>query len=307
MLSFKKEEQKIKSEMKNLDKELIKLNLELDDLKENNLSLKRKNDYSALEKGIKAEKELNSKIKFRLNEISKLKKKLKDLEIEKEESKVIKKDMDKVLDLINQGYTRPQAAKKSRISLSQISKWYSDGKENKNRISIYFYNQMNYIEDFSQGFFDILKKEFTHQNKISLMRSFVPKSYPKRLDRFYREDSKLWFSRLELRKQRSIYYFGLKGDNIPRLILIFDSDIKQSNFRLYGSEVLILLEMDNINKIKNDFKLRYLNKDKYPNHYYLSIGELYGGQLSNNLELLISNHGCYHRNYLERMFKVALD
>ena len=34
-------------------------------------------------------------------------------EIEKEESKVIKKDMDKVLDLINQGYTRPQVAKKS--------------------------------------------------------------------------------------------------------------------------------------------------------------------------------------------------
>ena len=82
------------------------------------------------------------------------------------------------------------------------------------------------------------------------MRSFIPKSYPKRLDRFYREDSKLWFSRLELRKQRSIYYFGLKGDTIPRLILIFDSDIKQSNFRLYGSEVLIRLEMDNINKIK---------------------------------------------------------
>ena len=292
MLSFKKEE-KIKSEMQNLDKELIKLNLELEDLKEDNLSLKRKNDYSALEKGIKAEKELNNKIKFRLNEISKLKKKLKDLEIEKEESKVIKKDMDKVLDLINQGYTRPQVAKKSRISLSQISKWYSDGKENKSRICIYFYNQMNYIEDFSQGFFDILKKEFTHQNKISLMRSFVPKSYPKRLDRFYREDSKLWFSRLELRKQRSIYYFGLKGDTIPRLILIFDSDIKQSNFRLYGSEVLIRLEMDNINKIKNDFKLRYVNKEKYPNQYYLSIGQLYGGELSKNLEVLILNHGCY--------------
>lgn len=102
MLSFKKEEQKIKSEMQNLDKELIKLNLELEDLKEDNLSLKRKNDYSALEKGIKSEKELNNKIKFCLNEISKLKKKLKDLEIEKEESKVIKKDMDKVLDLINQ-------------------------------------------------------------------------------------------------------------------------------------------------------------------------------------------------------------
>ena len=113
MLSFKKEEQKIKSEMQNLDKELIKLNLELEDLKEDNLSLKRKNDYSALEKGIKAEKEQNNKIKFRLNEISKLKKKLNDLEIEKEESKVIKKDMDKVLDLINQGYTRPQVAKKS--------------------------------------------------------------------------------------------------------------------------------------------------------------------------------------------------
>ena len=50
MLSFKKEEEKIKSEMQNLDKELIKLNLELEDLKEDNLSLKRKNDYSALEK-----------------------------------------------------------------------------------------------------------------------------------------------------------------------------------------------------------------------------------------------------------------
>ena len=77
--------------MKILDKELIKLNLEMEDLKKDNLYLKRKNDYSALEKGIKAEKELNNKINFRLNEISKLKKKLKDLEIEKEKSKVIKK------------------------------------------------------------------------------------------------------------------------------------------------------------------------------------------------------------------------
>lgn len=307
MLSFKKEEQKIKSEMQILEKEVIKLNFELEDLKEDNLSLKRKNDYSALEKGIKAEKELNNKIKFRLNEISKLKKKLKDLEIEKEESKVIKKNMDKVLDLINQGYTRPQAAKKSRISLSQISKWYSDSKENKSRISIYFYNQMKYIEDFSQGFFDILKKEFTHQNKIFLMRSFIPKSYPKRLDRFYREDSKLWFSRLELRKQRSIYYFSLKGDTIPRLILIFDSDIYQSNFRLLDSEVWLRLEMDNVNKIKNDFKIMPVDEEKYPNHYYLSIGKLYGGELSKNLELLISNYGCYHGNYLERMFKVSLD
>ena len=301
MLSFKKEEEKIKSEMKILDNELIKLNLELGDLKEDNLSLKRKNDYSALEKGIKAEKELNNKIKFRLNEISKLKKKLNDLEIEKDESIVIKKDMDNVLDLINQGYTRPQAAKKSRISLSQIFKWYGDGKENKSRISIYFYNQMNYIEDFSNGFFDILKKEFTHQNKISLMRSFIPKSYPKRLDRFYREDSKLWFSRLELRKQRSIYYFSLKGDTIPRLVLIFDSDREQSNFRLFDSEVWIRLEMYNVDKIKNDFKIMHVDEEKYPNHYYLSIGELYGRVLSKNLELLISNYGCYHGNYLERM------
>lgn len=139
------------------------------------------------------------------------------------------------------------------------------------------------------------------------MSSFVPKSYPKRLDRFYWEDSKLWFSRLELRKHKSIYYFGLKGDTIPRLILIFDSDIKQFNFRLYSSEVLIRLEMCNTNKIKNDFKLRHANKEKYPNQYYLLIGELYGGELSKNLELLILNHGGYHRNYLERMFKVALD
>ena len=70
MLSFKKEEQYIKSEINELEKELTKLNLELEDLKEDNLSLKRKNDYSALEKGIKAEKEQNNKIKFRLNEIS---------------------------------------------------------------------------------------------------------------------------------------------------------------------------------------------------------------------------------------------
>ena len=56
MLSFKKEEEKIKSEMKILDNELIKLNLELEDLKEDNLSLKRKNDYSALEKELKLKK-----------------------------------------------------------------------------------------------------------------------------------------------------------------------------------------------------------------------------------------------------------
>lgn len=300
MLSFKQEEENIKAEIHNFENELTELNIQLNDLKENNSAHKRKNDYSSLEKGVITEKELSEKINFRLNEISLLKSKLKNLEIEKEEYKLIKKDMDKILNLINQGYTRPQAAKTTGISLSRISKWYNDGKQNKNRISIYFFNRLNHIEGFTQGFFDILKGEFNNYNKISLMSCFVPKSYQKRMDRFYNDDSSLWFSRLELRNLNSVYYFGLKGDTIPKLILIFDSDQKQSNFRLYGGEVLIRLEIDNITKIKKDFKLRYVNKEKYPNQYYLSIGELYGGQLSKNLELLLTHHGCYYRNYLKK-------
>jgi len=125
------------------------------------------------------------------------------------------------------------------------------------------------------------------------------KPYPNRIDRFYNEDSNLWLSRLELKRQKSLYYFGLKNDFSPKLILVFDNDIQQSNFRLYKDEVWIRLEINDISNIKKDFKLRPVNKNRYPNHYYLSLGKLFGGQLSRNLELLINKYDGIYFNYLK--------
>ena len=120
------------------------------------------------------------------------------------------------------------------------------------------------------------------------MRSFVPNSYPQRVDRFYNEDSKLWFSMLKLRDSSSIYYFGLKGDNIPRLKLLFNNIYKKSNFRLIGDEVFVLLSLDNIDEIKKEFKLLSVKSKK--ELYYVSLGNLNGGKLSDKLEILVKKY-----------------
>ena len=49
-------------------------------------------------------------------------------------------------------------------------------------------------ENFYLGFFVIFKREFEKKSKIHIMRSFVPNSYPQRMEKYYKEDSKLWFS-----------------------------------------------------------------------------------------------------------------
>lgn len=299
VISFKVEMDELLLQIDKLEKKRLVLKFQLDEIQENKFSYKRKNDYSALQKAVNEEKEIKNKINFLTNEIAILKSKIDDFKDEEEKSNVIKEDMDRVLKLLLKGNTRVQASKKARIPLSTIQKWYNDGKNNENKVSIYFYHELNCIENYFNGFYDILKREFKKQNKISLVEESVFKPYPNRIDRFYNEDSKLWFSRLELKRQKSLYYFGLKNDFSPKLILVFDNDIQQSNFRLYKNEVWIRLEINDISNIKKDFKLRPINKNRYPNHYYLSLGKLFGGQLSRNLELLINKYDGIYFNYLK--------
>ena len=93
---------------------------------------------------------------------------------------------------------------------------------------------------------------------------------------------------LTLRDGSSIYYFGLIDDKFPRLMLYFDRDYHKSNFRLFNDEVIVLLQLDEIDRVKKDFKIYSDNDDS--DLYHVSLGKLHGGELSHNIEVLIRNH-----------------
>lgn len=288
MVQFKKEQEKLESEIEDAQNQISLLEKQMIEVRQDKLFYKRKEDEPAFDRTLEKEIKIVRKIDFLSNEISILKNKLNDSKLRERKSIKTRSEMDKVLGQLSLGYSRVQASKNTGIPLSIINRWYDDGRKDNDNDSSYFYHNVKVREDFHHDFFIILKKEFKKQNKIHLMRSFVPNSYPQRVDRFYNEDSKLWFSMLKLRDSSSIYYFGLKGDNIPRLKLLFNNNYKKSNFRLIGDEVFVLLSLDNIDEIKKEFKLLSVKSKK--ELYYVSLGNLNGGKLSDKLELLVKKY-----------------
>ena len=289
MSSFQKQQEQVILEINESRNQIETLKKELIQIEEDKLFYKRKEDSPAFDKTLKKEIDAKNKIAFLSNNINVLNKKLSKLKSDEKQSIKTRNEMEKVLKQIYLGNNRVQASKNSGISLSKISKWYDEGKQNLNPDSVYFYNKAVTYENYHYYLFDLFKKEFKQKGKIHLLRSFVPKSYPQRMDKFYNDDSLLWLSRLELRNDGSIYYFGLKGDNIPQLVLKFNKNYKISNFRLYGDEVLILLKFSNINEIKQEFKLLKV-KDTQKNLYYVSLGKLNSGILTDKIELLIARY-----------------
>ena len=292
MSSFKKQQEEIILQIKNANDEIELLEKELIQIQEDKFFYKRKEDTPAFDKTLEKEIKIVNKINFLSNNINSLNNFLENLKNEEVKSIKTRVKMNEVLNELYLGNTRVQASKNVSVSLSIINKWYDDGKNNKDVDSIYFYNNAKIYESFYLDLFYLFKKEFKHKNKIHLLKSFVPDNYPQRLDRFYNDDSSIWFSMLLLRNFNSIYYFGLKGDNFPRLMLLFNKDYHKSNFRLFNDELIVLLRFDNITKVKKEFKL--FSPKGNTNLYYVSLGRIDGGKLSANLEILIKNHiSCF--------------
>ena len=302
LIDQKREE--LTQKLNSFESEIPKLEKQLKTVNEDKLRFKRKEDLPALEKAVLMENDIKEKIDYDQNEIQIINRKLADLEIEEQKSMKVKSDMDRVLEQIKSGCTTPQASKNTNVSLSRIHKWMDEGKNNESINSRYFYTQMRDIQNFNYSFYGVLQKEFAKQNMISLLPDFVPRSYPLRLDRFYNENSLIWFSRLELKDKSSLYYFGLKGTRIPRMILVFNNDVRKSNFRLYGDEVVILLKIKDVKTIKRAFKIYYASKDRKSDLYYVSLGGLNSGQMSQNLELLMEEHYKRFENPID-VFKIV--
>lgn len=287
MTKFKGEQEKLIIEIEKSNEEISSIEKQLIQIRQDKLFYKRKEDTPNFDKTLEKEINLVNRINFLLNNINILKNNLKNLKNQEIKSIKTRSKMDKVLMELSLGHTRVEASKNCNIPISSINKWYSDGKNNKDVDSIYFYDNAKLYESFYFDFFNIFKNEFKHKNKIHLLRSFVPDSYPQRLDRFYNENS-TWFSMLTLRDGSSIYYFGLIDDKFPRLMLYFDRDYHKSNFRLFNDEVIVLLQLDEIDRVKKDFKIYSDNDDS--DLYHVSLGKLHGGELSHNIEVLIRNH-----------------
>lgn len=288
MNSFEKQKEKLKTEIENSENMIDELENQLIHVREKKLSYKRKEDAPNFDKTLSRENEITNFITYLKDNIPVLEKKLRNLEHEEINYYQTRVEMEKVLNEIAKGLNRVEASDKSRVSLSKIYKWCDDGKLDKDENSRFFYNQINLYENYYLSFFAIFKREFKKKSKIHIMRSFVPHSYPKRMEKYYNEDSKLWFSMLKLKDESFLYYFALQGEVIPRIILKFDSDYTKSNFSLYNEEVFLLLRISGVNAIKEDFKV--ISHEQKSSWYYVSLGRFERGDLSGKIEVLITKH-----------------
>lgn len=288
MNRFKTQIDEITTEIRDSEDRISVLEDDLVKVREDKLFYKRKEDAPNFDKVLKKEIDMVKEIKFLENNIDLLEDRLIKIKAQQKKSIKTRSKMDKVIKVLETGKSRVEASKITGISIPRINKWYDDGKRKKDYDSIYFYEHVKLQEDFYENFSNILRKEFKKQNKITIFSDFVPHSEHQRLDRFYNEDSSLWFSGINLKNSKSIYYFGLKGDYIPKLILVFDKDYKKSNFRLIGNEVFVLLKFKTIENIKKEFRL--LSVKSRDDLYYVSLGKLMGGTISNSLEFLLNEY-----------------
>lgn len=288
MTRYKQEQETLMLEIKHSKEEISIIENQLVQVREDKLFYKRKEDTPNFDKTLDAEIRMVKRISSLTNNINVLTRKLENLKKEELKSIKTRSDMDKVLRQLHSGCSRVQSSKNAGVSLSRINKWYDDGKNRKDADSIYFYRNAHLYESFYMDLYNVFKNEFEMKNKIHIFEELVPDSTPKRLDRFYNKDSDIWFSMLSLKNDRSLYYFGLKGDNFPRLMLLFDKDYHESNFRLYKDEVIVLLKFNDICDVKEEFRL--LSSKKSTDLYYVSLGRLDSGKLTVTLELLIKKY-----------------
>lgn len=152
-------EEKLSQAKRQVLKDKYLLEDELEQLKQDKFSYKRKGDFSALEKANIKEKELKSKLNTLKNRIPSLEAQLKKAKEEElrqknrvenkrrqvEKQNTTKKQMNSILRLMRQGKTRSQAAQSVGVPLSRVSHWVREGKNGVTTYS-HFYHEVTSIE-----------------------------------------------------------------------------------------------------------------------------------------------------------------
>ena len=160
-------------------------------------------------------------------------------------------------------------------------------------------------------FFSFLKDSFSKNDYKKISKKLVPKKSSNFLNRFYNPDS-IWFSRLKINDQKTIYYFGLDNDKSknndiinPKFLLKIDKN-SISSLRFSKNDVYILIKVlsssEAYNQIKKSFSLKYATKNKDSDLYYLKLGALNSDILINNIKFLLENFDFelnLRKNYLK--------
>ena len=147
-------------------------------------------------------------------------------------------------------------------------------------------NQMSNEEIFSH-----IKWFFEKEDEFIWNMKYIPEPHDIKLKRYYDSSEKLFFSKLEINDSESFYYFSKNNQKTPLLTLIFNENVRKSNFRSYNGELLVFLKIkSNFSEIKKNFSLRYASKNKDSGLYYISLGEFENSNIYSKLSFLILNY-----------------
>ena len=159
-------------------------------------------------------------------------------------------------------------------------------------------NKLAKVHNLEKKFFSYLKTQFSKNDYVHIDKIIVPKKLSNNINRFYNEKS-IWFSRLKINDTKSIYYFGINDGNsknnnqiIPKFLLKYDTN-SISLIRFSKNDVYILIKVldksDAFTKIRKYFYLKYANKEKTNDLYYLKLGNLESDDLIKNIKFLLEN------------------
>ena len=104
MVQFKKEQEKLESEIEDAQNQISLLEKQLIEVRQDKLFYKRKEDEPAFDRTLEKEIKIVRKIDFLSNEISILKNKLNDSKLRERKSIKTRSEMDKVLGQLSLGY-----------------------------------------------------------------------------------------------------------------------------------------------------------------------------------------------------------
>jgi len=154
-------EQKIEREKRNVLKETYLLEDEIEQLRQDKFSYKRKGDYYSLEKANAKEKELEHKLNSIKSRIPSLEAQLRNAKAEekrandnierkrkqRQKQQETKSQMNNVLRVMRHGKTRSQAAQALDIPISRINHWNREGVVGTTKDTSHFYREVRSIEE----------------------------------------------------------------------------------------------------------------------------------------------------------------
>lgn len=132
------------------------------------------------------------------------------------------------------------------------------------------------------------KKFFNPDSYIIWDLEFIPKSSKNKLDSFYNDFFNISYSKLIFKPGVIFHYFSKNHKSRPYLTLIYNVNVKKSNFRLYNNQLLVFLKIKHdLDLFKENFSLKYASKNKDSRLYYISLGDIESSDIIKNLDLLI--------------------